>query len=376
MGFVVPEAELLLLLARQDLDDAQLARAVELTRPDSPVLDWARFTDLAVQHRVARLAGWHSPRLFKKDREPDVISSTLDLLHDAYLAGVSRSEPIKSELARILDACAGLRIAVRKGVHLAFHTYQEPGLRPIGDFDLLVTRETAPAVVAALNDLGYREGELTSDGQLQPFTRAQRLFWQLHGSDLPMLSRRADGPYIRSFKVDINVELVLPGKGVQVPVVDFLDRAVQSSIGESPCLVLAPEDTVIDLGLHLYKNSTCLRFMARGRHRRLLKYVDIAEFLRHTQDRFSWQTLLSGVRALGVTDPMYFALAHLELLFPTSVPEGVLADLAEGIAKPAEFLQTYGQWDLPEPCQWQTPFLQRFFDHSSDAELPASRSLV
>jgi hypothetical protein len=376
MGLVTPEAELLLLLARQDLDDAQLARAAELTRRAPPAVDWARFIGLAVQHRVGSLVGSHSRQLLERGRKPDIGTSAITLLHDAYLAGISRSGSIKCELTRILRACTGLRVAVRKGGHLAFHMYREPALRPMADFDLLVTRETAPSVVAALNDLGYGEGQLATDGRIRPFTRRQRVFWQLHGSDLPKLSRRGDGPFIRAFSVDINVELVLPGKGLQVPVSEFLDRAVQSSIGDSPCLLLAPEDTVIDLSLSLYKNSTVLRYMAFGKHRRLLKYVDIAEFLGQSHIGFSWEILMARVGDLGITEPMYFALAHLEMLFPASVPHDVLDDLRRRIAEPAKLLQAYGQWDFPEPQSWRAPFLQWFFDCSAEADLSPSRSLV
>lgn len=376
MGLVIPEAELLLLLARQDVNDGQLARAAEIVEQESSVVDWARFIDLAVQHRVASLVGWHSRQLVESGPNRDVASSAIALLHDAYLAGISRSGPIKSELARILGACAGLRVAVRKGGHLAFHVYREPGLRPMADFDLLVTRETALSVSASLKDLGYGEGQLTNDGQIRPFTRRQRVFWRLHGSDLPKLSRRADDPFVRSFTVDINVELALPGKGPQVPVGEFLDRAVQGMVGDSPCLLLAPEDTVIDLCLHLYKNSTVLRFMMLGKHHRLLKYVDIAEFLGQAPTEFSWETLMARVEALRLAEPMYFALAHLEMLFPTSVPHEVLADLCSKISEPAKLLQAYGQWDLLEPRSWHAPFLQRFFDPSVDDELPPSRSLI
>lgn len=376
MGPAAPEAELLLLLARQDLDDAQLARVAELTASDPPLVDWATFNMLAVQHRVARLAGSHCGQLLNRGQQPDVTASALVLLRDSYLAGVGRSRQIEDELTRVLEACAGLDIAVRKGAHLAYHAYREPALRPMDDVDLLVTRQTAPAVVEALRDLGYSEGMPSPDGQIQPFTRRQRVFWQLHGSDLPTLHRRTDGPYVFGFSVDISVELALPGKGQQVPVGEFLDRAVPGSIGGSPCLVLAPEDTVIDLSMNLYKNSTSLRFMALGKHRRLLKYVDIGEFLRHAHDGFSWQVMLNRVRTLGIVGPVYFALAHLELLFPASIPHEVLADLGDSIEKPAEFLQIYGQWDLPEPRCWHAPFPEWFFDRSADAELPPSRSLV
>lgn len=376
MGLVVPEAELLLLMARQDVSDDQLARAAALAVPEQATIDWAKFIDLAVQHRVAPLVGWHSRRLLSAERRAGVGTSALLVMHDTYLAGMGRSEAVKDELARVLAACSGLRVAIRKGAHLAFHTYQHPGLRPMDDFDLLVTKDNAPAVVAALNDVGYNEGRPAADGKVQPFTRRQRLFWQLHGSDLPAFFRRAESPYVRSFGVDVSVELTLPGKGLRAPVDEFLDRAEPSRIGEAPCLVLAPEDTVIDLSLHLHKNSTVLRFMALGKHRRLVKYVDLAEFLKAERARFSWQAMLARVKSLGVAGPVYFALAHLESLFPASVPRDVLTELGSFIARPEEFLQTYGQWDLPEPRRWKAPFLQRFFDHSADAELPPSRSLV
>lgn len=371
-----PEVELLLLLARQSLDDAQRVRVAQLTGEGSAAVDWARFIDLAVQHRVAPLAGWHSLQLLRHGRRSDVSGSALFLLQEAYLAGVSRSGPVKRELARIVEACGGLSMAVRKGGHLAFHIYREPGLRPMGDFDVLVTREEAPAVAAALCDLGYLEGELAADDQIRPFTRRQRVFWHMHGSDLPRLSRRAGSPFIPAFCVDINVELTLPGKGPRVPVDEFLARAVPGSIGGTPCSILAPEDTLIDLSLNLYKSSTILRFMAGGKHRRLLKYVDLAEFLSHVGPGFRWQVVAERVKALGVGAAVYYALAHLDMLFPGSVPVEVLADLGGSVAEPAAFLQAYGQWDLAEPRIWQVPFLEWFFDPAADAELPPSRSLV
>lgn len=376
MSQVRPEVELLILLARQDLDDVQFTRANELTWPESPVIDWGEFLDLAVQHRVAQLAGSHSRRLLDSGSIRGNATSALLLLQDAYIAGIERSKLIRAELTRVLEACAGSHVAIRKGAHLAFHTYREPGMRPMDDFDLLVTKETVPTVITSLNSIGYVEGELDDDSEIQPFTRKQQLFWQLHGSDLPKLARRSDSRYVKGFSVDINVELALPGKGLQVPVGEFLDRGLLSRIDQSPCLVLTPEDTVIDLSLHLHKNSTVLRFMAFGKHRALYKYVDLAEFLKQADSKFDWQILMHRVQELGITKPVYFALANLEALFSQSVPEDVLADIRNRVDDPEGFLQTYGQWDLPEPRQWQVPFLQRFFNPGDDAELPQSRSLI
>lgn len=375
VGSVGTEAELLLLMARQDPSAHALARAAELASQDVD-LDWARFLSLAVQHRVARLAGWHAASLRAAAAPAETGTAALALLHDTYIAGAARSSEVKAELTRILTACAGLHVAIRKGAHLAFHVYRQPGVRPMDDFDLLVSREHAADVVAALSGLGYREGQPRPDGGIEPLSRRQRIFWRLHGSDLPTLSRAADGPFVPGFSVDISVELALPGKGFRVPVAEFLDRARPSSIGGAPCLVLAPEDAAVDLCLHLYKNSTSLRFMALGKHRRLLKYVDIGELVASLAGAFEWQAVLDRAEAMGIAGPVYYALAHLEELFPGTVPAPALDNLAGTLNDPAAFLQQYGQWDLAEPLSWQLPFAARFFDSAADSELPQSRSLV
>lgn len=134
---------------------------------------------------------------------------------------------------------------------------------------------------------------------------------------------------------------------------------------------------MLDLCANIYKNSTALRFMnVEPKHRRLIRYVDVLEYLSAHADVFSWEVLLDRVIGYDLPGPVYFALAHLDLLFPGRVPEPVLDTLRDFCPDPGSFLRQYGQWDLPTPREWAAPFGERFFRRDDDRDIPPSRSLV
>jgi Uncharacterised nucleotidyltransferase len=176
--------------------------------------------------------------------------------------------------------------------------------------------------------------------------------------------------------LDVSVCLLLPGKGLEVPTDELLERATAVEVNGLLTHFLAPEDVLLDLCTHLYKNSTVLRFMRRGKHRRLIKYVDLMEYLAKHRENFSWDAFMDRVSRYGVQQQVFYALAHAELLFPGEVPLEVLAALRASCADPERFLREYAQWDLPEPLSWAEAFGERFFSRIPDRSLPPTRSLV
>ncbi|MGX7674500.1 nucleotidyltransferase domain-containing protein [Plantactinospora sp. DSM 117369] len=378
MAAISAESELLLLLSRQHVTDPQIARLREILGQDEPVLDWGRIAGQAAQHRVAALVGWHGWRLLTREAMAGLDAAVVSLLYSAYRDTRRSNELMLDEIQAISDAAAaqGITVLMRKGGHLAFAVYQEPGMRPMGDLDVLVTRAQAPALVEVLERLGYAEGNPTETG-IVPLSKRDRAFWRLYGSDLPKLNKltgQIDRPII---SVDVNVSLALPGKGYDVPVSAVLANARRHRYGDASFLVPSPEDAVIDLSAHIYKTSTTLRFMNRGsKHRRLIKYVDIAELVRSAGQDFSWDLFRKRVDEYAVAGPVFYGLAHLQMLFPGVIPPDVLAALRQQCPEPERLLTEYGQWDLPQPRVWQQDFLTRFFDPATDRDLPASKSLV
>jgi hypothetical protein len=375
---VTPEVQLILQLARPVMTDEHISALADLVASDAAAIDSGRVAELAAQHRVAPLVGFRARRLQSSGVDPGIDPMVIGLLEAVYRDTVRRNQVMARQMLSIAEAAAAadIRMVVRKGGHLAYSVYPDPGMRPMSDLDILVEPSEAQELVGVMTKLGYQEGTPTSEG-IKPFSRKERIFWHLHGSDLPSLSKKLDSFDRSSVSVDINVALALPKAEYSIPVTCVMKRAVARHHEGGDFLVLDPEDTVIDLCAHIFKSSTTLRFMhLGGKHRRLIKYLDVAEVIRASSTSFSWAILLERVAEYGVTEPTYYALAHLDMLYPRQLPERHLTALRASCREPDALLSQYGQWDLPEPLTWKQDFLTRFFDRAADQGLPPSRSLV
>jgi hypothetical protein len=82
------------------------------------------------------------------------------LAHE-YAMNTARVRVLHEELAAILCAARHADICVMplKGALLSTHYYADPGLRPLGDLDLLIHPAALPEMIAILTRLGYRVPE-------------------------------------------------------------------------------------------------------------------------------------------------------------------------------------------------------------------------
>jgi hypothetical protein len=372
-----PEIQALLLLSRQDIDDAQADRLRDLLETRRDQFDWPRFLDQATRLRVAPIVSRHIEKLRSRMPDRTIDPSVRSVLRAVYLHHLRRNRVLRMELRQIVAAAsrADVPMVVRKGGHLGFTIYRDPAFRPMSDLDVFVSTPLAEALMGTLRGLGYQEGDASADG-IRPLSHRERVFWRMYGSDLPKYSKPSadvDCPWI---SLDINVRLMLPGKGYDIPVPELLSRVEEHDLDGERLLAFAAEDTLIDLCTSLYKNATVLRFMKQEKHRRLLQFVDLAELAAANQGSLDWGIVVARVVEYGISPLVYYSLAHLDSLFPGTVPDQVLVLLRQHCTNPDALLDEYGQWDLPEPMRWRMSFLERFFDPSTDREIPASASLV
>ncbi|GAA4929074.1 nucleotidyltransferase domain-containing protein [Actinoplanes utahensis] len=337
-------------------------------------LPWPAFLDTVARMRIAGTVWWNL-RGAAYEMDPHA----RQYLESLFLYHRQRNAVLRDEISAIAAAFAddNVPVAFRKGAFLAFHRYPDTGMRVMNDIDVLVDPDHAKRAAETLRRLGYGTGRLdAADRVLTPESRARTAFFHLHTNNLPPMKRPTGSPYATHIRVDPVINLFLPGSGYSVNVADLLARAVTVPLGGVPAPVLAPEDFLLDLCAHTFKDCTTIRSLHRGGHRRIAQHCDIQALVGYPGTSFDWAVFVATSIRYDVAAPCYFTLAHTAALFPGVVPDPVITELAEAAGRGPDFLDEYGHVDLPEPRRWEQDIRTRLFSGRLPGDLPSSRSLV
>ena len=143
--------------------------------------EWGLFVQMAEAEGVGPLLYW------KAKNQQSVVSGqqtaisslksiwppqVFQALQASYYKTAAHNALLFRELERVLAAfaAAGIPVIVLKGAVLAQTIYPDPGLRPMGNLDLLVNRDQIELAVAILKHQEYAEMLGVSDYIHKPFT--------------------------------------------------------------------------------------------------------------------------------------------------------------------------------------------------------------
>ena len=152
------DKQLLLACARAQSAE-QFRSEAALIIGQAPDLDWQAVLDGALYHGLAPLL-WHYLNGATEARVPAQVLAQLRREHDHALAA---SLLLQHDFRQAVTALgnAGVPVIALKGIGTSELLYAHPGLRPMGDLDLLVPREQLEHAVSALTSLDYREARPT-----------------------------------------------------------------------------------------------------------------------------------------------------------------------------------------------------------------------
>jgi hypothetical protein len=133
--------------------------------------DWDSLLHMARQHRLSPLLHKAAMLRTESTQWPDRVA---DACARAYRAAQLRGLAVRREIlltSQILDA-AGIAHVMLKGAALVFGSYQDPGLRPLRDIDLLVRPDRAKVAEEALlaHSKSPRAAEPSAYHHLPPIT--------------------------------------------------------------------------------------------------------------------------------------------------------------------------------------------------------------
>jgi Uncharacterised nucleotidyltransferase len=334
-------------------DDVRHARAILR----EPGLDWGRFLDLAARHRVISLVA----RSVARERLGPLDAVPYWTLRSSYLYNRHRNRALLDELAVLLAAfeAGGVRVVVRKGTYLAARVYPDLALRFMVDLDVYVPDSERVAFCALLAEYGYQQGMGNATGRvIEPLEREEAIFSRLHEAALPPFRRVTGDPYVEVFTIDPSHHLMPPAAHQTVPAADFLRRARREEVCGEPAWVCSPEDTLLDLGVHLYREATSVCSIEMGKDLCLIRFLDLVEWYRRSRDALDTDRLVALVEGYDLGPELYYALHFTDLLYPGELDPELLRRL-----RPADlgYLEEYGHLE-GLPGTWKMDFFQRLFD--------------
>jgi hypothetical protein len=237
-------------------------------------------------------------------------------LAEQYQFNRQRLARMQAELGEILALFGqnSLPLIPLKGCVLTTLYYEEAGLRPMADLDLLIRAEDLPVAVKLLAQLGYQQ---------------ETVHWKHTEFSQPDNRRvvsttceHPDNP--RKLEVHLHCRETFGGPTVELTDLMWGNATPGYLLGE-PVLLVKPEA----LWLHLLVHATYHAWQGKGR---LIHLVDLAQLIPHLDDPLPY---LNTVDARFI----YPSLALLQKYFP----DGALADSLLATQQ-ARVSPTFRQW--------------------------------
>lgn len=201
----------------------------------------------------------------------------------------------------------GFQAILLKGISLLNTVYQNPGLRHLGDIDLLIRKEDYPEVRKSLESADYVfNDELqglgdpcnlnsimcrkSSPGPRQPVLH---IHWHLINTLLPL--------HLCNFQIDL----------------DAIWNQSMALASGSDLRVMLPSHQMIYYAFHHSKHS----------FDKLIRLHDLDLTIRYYENSFDWREVLYEARRFNLTRTVYYPLCFAKEILATPIPDSVIEGL-------------------------------------------------
>jgi hypothetical protein len=289
----------------------RVARAVLAGEPRIPLDTLERHTPYALG--VAGHTSGMGP-LIGRWIEQDVLTATpatADVFAEHVINGRSRAARMLREVLPAVDAllARGITPIALKGFHTAHVYFDEPGLRPMSDVDLLVPASVIGDAEGALQDIGFRP----TTPALRPYKRD----WIGPGVDPRVFSvERSDARSKWGLELHASLDrLYHPGATARLD--GERSRVEAFEIASRPIRVLAPPLLVVYLACHCSQELDSIR---------LMRVFELATIIRteSVAVRLQWQDVTTILEQTGAAEYTFPAFALVEDLAPGTVDPSLL----------------------------------------------------
>ena len=205
---------------------------------------------------------------------------------------------LMAELLRLIEELEEAHIPVipLKGPILTHLLYEDLGMRPCSDLDLLFRREDVPIAKVLLRSRGYEAAPILSEAPEAPFHRRDS-GGTLVGKDPP---------------IAIDLLWGMPGEFLSPDFRPFWERAIETPLEDRSILTLSMEDQILYLSLH----------QATHGWNRLLWLCDLDALIRKSPF-LDWDGVVGRAEEMGCWRVLGISLLSTQHFLRTPLPEAV-----------------------------------------------------
>ncbi len=294
--------KIILLTAGIQQKEEEVELVKELLRKNP---DWSFIKDYTIMHGTAPLMY----NYFKKhDLETYIPPTLYKNLKGNYMQTYAIHAIALDTLKEVFEVFHKNEIPtiLLKGVEAATFIYNDPGLRPMGDVDIVVPPEKLLVAEALLFEMGFvyarpykskRLRTLNIHNHLDPFIK-NGVKIELH-RDLSSIHHVHRMPLNYVWK--------------NVKEVDFYNTKVYLILNDA------------------YLHYLCLHALIHFSNNivRLNSFVDISEFIKKHEKSFNWSDIAQKSMLFKTTEPLYKALYIMHHYFRAPVPGSILEEIYE-----------------------------------------------
>ncbi|MBW1701578.1 MAG: nucleotidyltransferase family protein [Deltaproteobacteria bacterium] len=278
------EEKLLRLIAAQRLESTQ---AAAIRREVNNGLEWYRLINIALYNGLASLLYRHLKDLELFPLAPEWFEEALEKVYNKTVFHNLRILRFLNDLGQILKK-ENIPVIILQGAALLMSVYDDPGVRPMEDIDLMVRPDHRRRLQRIFQEMGF-----SSDSIYPDTYRKGIIYIDIH---VDILS--SERIHARKWVMNTGPE-------------DIWNSALPLMDKSIPLYRLTPFDNLIALSNHLLKHNL----------ERLKWFMDIREIILAESGTFDWDRFVFRCRESGSDRCVLYILLLARRLLGLEVPE-------------------------------------------------------
>ncbi|MDD3875339.1 MAG: nucleotidyltransferase family protein [Bacteroidales bacterium] len=282
------------------IDDNDDNRRALLKTLFENITDWNNVVSFSLNHGIAPLLYKNIKKNNLTECLPDKVFSQLK---NAYLTTFTKntlaSEALKEVLIKLNNA--GIETVLLKGMAMAQFIYNDPGVRPMGDIDLVVHPEKLLETEEILFNLGYVNNT--------PYKSKKIRTLNIHNHLNAFVKNNV--------VIELHWDLFSVHHIYKIPANEIWKHLEVKLLENNKIHVLDFETTVQYLCLHSMSHFQKKKI-------RLNSFTDIAQLLINREDQINWKKFTQSCETFKIDIPVYNTLYIINQFFGIDIPDFIL----------------------------------------------------